>query len=89
MSQQRLVGQGFLIIEVLQSHSNTQHSVGLLCTSDQPKAETITWQHTKLPGKAIHFAGGIRKRNPSQRAAEHPRLRPRGQWDVPKYNNEY
>jgi hypothetical protein len=28
------------------SHSDTPHSVGLLWTSDQPVAETSTWQHT-------------------------------------------
>ena len=37
-----------LIIEASQSHSETPHSVGLLCTSDQPDAETSTWQHTTL-----------------------------------------
>jgi hypothetical protein len=30
------------------SHSDTPHSVGLLWTSDQPVAETSTWQHTTL-----------------------------------------
>jgi len=41
-----LVGQGLLIIENSRSHSDTLHSVGLLWTSDQPVAETSTWQHT-------------------------------------------
>jgi len=27
---------------------DTSHSVGLLWTSDQPEAETSTWQHTTL-----------------------------------------
>jgi hypothetical protein len=40
--QQPLVGQGFLIIEALQSHSEAQYSTGLLWTSDQPVAETFT-----------------------------------------------
>jgi hypothetical protein len=35
-AQQPLVGQGVLIIEVSRSHLDTPHSVGLLCTSDQP-----------------------------------------------------
>ena len=30
------------------SHSDTPHSVGLLCTRDPPVAETPTWQHTAL-----------------------------------------
>jgi uncharacterized membrane protein HdeD (DUF308 family) len=34
-----LVGQGLLIVQALQSHSDTPHSVGLLWTSDRPKAE--------------------------------------------------
>jgi hypothetical protein len=42
------VGQGLLIMEDSWSHSDTSHSVGLLCTSDQPDAETTTWQHTTL-----------------------------------------
>jgi hypothetical protein len=46
MAQQPLVGQGLLIIEALRSHTNTPHSVGPLSTSDQPDAETCTWQHT-------------------------------------------
>ena len=30
------------------SHADTPHSVGLLWSSDQPDAETSTWQHTTL-----------------------------------------
>jgi hypothetical protein len=48
MAQQPLAGQGHLIIEASQSHTDTQHSVWLLWTSDQPNAETSTWQHTTL-----------------------------------------
>jgi hypothetical protein len=48
MARQPLVGQGPLIIEASRSHSDTPHSVGLLLTSDQPDAETSTWQHTTL-----------------------------------------
>jgi len=42
------VGQGLLIHEFSRSHSEALHSVGLLWTSDQPVAETSTWQHTTL-----------------------------------------
>jgi hypothetical protein len=71
MAQQFLVGQGFLIIEASRSHSGTPHSLGYLWTSDQPEAETSTWQHTTLT-KGIHAPGGIRTRNPSKRTvAEH------------------
>jgi hypothetical protein len=48
MAQQPPVGQGLLIIEDSQSHSDTPHSAGLLWTSDQPDADTSTWQHTTL-----------------------------------------
>jgi hypothetical protein len=41
------VGLG-LLYEASRSHSDTPHSVGLLCTSDQPDVETSTWQHTTL-----------------------------------------
>jgi len=40
IAQQSLLGQGLLIIEVSRSHSDTQHSLGLLWTRDQPEAET-------------------------------------------------
>ena len=45
-AQQPPVGQGFLIIEVSRSHSDTPHSVELLPKSDQPDAVASTWQHT-------------------------------------------
>jgi hypothetical protein len=48
VAQQPLVGQGLLINEASRSHSGTPHAVGLLWTSDQPEAETSTWQHTTL-----------------------------------------
>jgi hypothetical protein len=48
VAQQPLVGQGLLILEALQSHSDTPYLVGLLWTSDQPDAETSTGHHTTL-----------------------------------------
>jgi len=42
------VGQGLLIIEASWSHWDTWQSIGLLWTSDQPDANTSTWQHTTL-----------------------------------------
>jgi hypothetical protein len=41
-----LVRQSLLIIEALPSYSDTQHSVGLLWTSDRLDAEISIWQHT-------------------------------------------
>ena len=46
MAPQPLVGLGSSFVEVLRSRSNTPHSVGLLWMSDQPVAETSTWQQT-------------------------------------------
>ena len=40
--QQPLAGQGLLIIEASRSRSDTPNPNGLLCTSEQPKAETST-----------------------------------------------
>jgi len=49
-----LVGQGLLIVEASRSRSDTPpHLVGLLWTSDQPIAETCTWQHTALTGDRL------------------------------------
>ena len=42
MAQEPLVGQDLLVVEASRSHSDTPHSVGLLCTSDKPVAETTT-----------------------------------------------
>jgi hypothetical protein len=83
MAQQLLVGQGLLIVEASWSHSDTPHSVGLLWTSDQPVAETSTWQHTTITRDRHSCPGGIRTHNPNKRAAADPRPRPRGHWDRP------
>jgi hypothetical protein len=45
MEQLPLVGQGLLFIKDSRSRSDTQQSVGLLWTSEQPIAETSIWQH--------------------------------------------
>jgi hypothetical protein len=42
MAPQTLVGQGLLIIEASQSHSDTPQSLEPLWMSDQPDAETST-----------------------------------------------
>jgi len=61
-----------------QWHTNT-HSVGPLRTSDQPDAETSTWQDKTIKTD-IHDPGGIRNPNPSKREAEDPRFKPRDHW---------
>jgi len=42
------VDQVLLIIDTSLSHSETPQSFGLLWTSDQPEADTSTWQHKTL-----------------------------------------
>jgi len=64
------------------SHSDTPYSVGLLWTSDRPVAETSdNIQHSQET--EFHSAGGIRTRNPSNREAADPHLRPRGHRNRP------
>jgi hypothetical protein len=58
---------------------DTTHSVGLLCMSDQPVAETSTWRHTTKE-TSIDASGGFRNYNPSKRAAADPRLGTRDQF---------
>ena len=60
MGQQTLMGQGLIIIEASQSHSDTPNSVGLLWTSDQPDAKTSLWQHQHSQDADIHAPGGNR-----------------------------
>jgi hypothetical protein len=54
-AQYSLVGQSILIIEVLQSHSDTPHSFGLLWMNDQTNADT----HNTHRRKKFHVSGGI------------------------------
>ena len=54
MAQQSLGVQGRpLVIEASQSHADTPHSVGLLCTSDQPNADPSMWKHRTLTGDRL------------------------------------
>jgi hypothetical protein len=54
-----------------------QPSVGILWTSNQPDAETSTWQQKHSQERDFHASGGIRTHNPSKPAATVPR----GHWD--------
>ena len=68
-----------------QGFTITPHSLGPLWTSDQPVAETSTWQHTTfLQETNFHVSGRIGTLSPSKPAAADPCLRPRGHWDRPK-----
>jgi len=73
MAQQSLVSHGLFITEDLQLHSDTPHSVQLLCTSDH------NTQHPQTTD--IHAPGGIRTHNPSRQAAEDPCFRARDNLD--------
>ena len=80
-AQQPPVGKGLLSIHASRSHLDTSHPIGLLCTSDQPDAETTTWQQPQNSQETdIHAPGEIRTRNSSKCAATDPPLRPRGHW---------
>ena len=48
MAQQTLLGQDLLIIEASRPHSDTQHPVGLLWTSDQPHTDLYLTTHNTL-----------------------------------------
>jgi hypothetical protein len=69
-------GPGLLIVEASRSHSDTPQPVELLWTSDQPVAESSTWQHTTLTRDRFPCSGGIRNRNSRKRAAADARHRP-------------
>jgi len=61
-------GRDPLIIETLESHSNTPHSVALLWTNDQQDAEpSDNTQHSQETD--IHAPGRIGTNSPSNRAA--------------------
>jgi hypothetical protein len=75
-----LVSIGILTFEVPRSQSDTSHSVGLFWTSDQPVAETSTWQHTPLTTDRHPCPLRDLNLNPSKRAAAYPR----GQRDRPR-----
>jgi len=63
------------------THKDALQSVRLLWTSDQLVAETSTWQHTTLTTDRHPCHWRDSNPQPSRRAAEDPRLRPRGHWD--------
>jgi hypothetical protein len=81
MAQQPPVGQGFLIIEASQSHSDTPHSVRLLWRVINPTQRPLPDNTEHSQETNIYAPGGIRTHNPSKRAAAVSRLRPRGRWD--------
>jgi hypothetical protein len=70
--------RGFTIA-LSHTHNNT---VGLLWTSDQPVAQTSTWQHAAFTTDRHPCPGEIWTHNPSKRAAAEPRHRPRRHWDA-------
>jgi hypothetical protein len=79
MMGQHLVGQGLPIIETSRSHSDTLHSVGLLCMSDQPDAETSISKHTTLTRDRHPYPWGDSNLQ-SQEASD--RRPTRGHWDL-------
>jgi hypothetical protein len=65
--QQPLVVQGLPIIDASRSHS-----LRLLWSSDQPEAETSTWQLQHTQGTDIRAPLSIRTRSPIKGAADRP-----------------
>jgi len=70
MAEQPPGGQGLLIVETSPSHLDTPLSVRFLWTSDQPDAETSTWQHTSLTKDRLPCFG--RDSNPTNPPIERP-----------------
>jgi hypothetical protein len=56
-------------LQRIHNHSDAPHLVGLLWTSDQPDAETSTWQHTTLKTDIQAF-GGIRSQIPASERSQ-------------------
>ena len=63
--------------------SYTHQSVGLLWTSDQPDAQTSTWQHTTLIRQPSRTPAGLQPTIPASVRPQTHALRPRGHWDRP------
>ena len=68
---QPLVSQDLLLIETSRSHAYTLYSVRFLWTSDQPVAETSTWQDTTLTRVKHKRSRGIRTFPVSERRQTH------------------
>jgi hypothetical protein len=65
-----------LIIEASRSHSDKPQLAEYLWTSDQPVAETSTWQH-KTQESNVNTTGEVRTRYPEEASDADPRLRRR------------
>jgi hypothetical protein len=77
---QALIAQDVPLTSLSEFLNHTyRHTVGLLCTSDQPVAETSTY--TGQHKRQISDPKRTRTGDPSNQAAADLRLRPRGHWD--------
>jgi hypothetical protein len=81
MAQKPLVVQGFLIIEALQSHTDTPQSVGLLWINDQPETDISSCQNTALTRDGYPCPRGIGTSKRSMRAIAALRIKPREYWE--------
>ena len=79
------MGEGTLIAEAWQSHTDTPNVVGLLWAGDQSNAEISMWKHTTLKTTDIHTIGGIRTFKPSTTAAANLRPKPHSHFDRRRY----
>jgi hypothetical protein len=86
IGQQPLLGRASSLLMLHDyTHLDTPHSVGLLWTSDQPNAETSTWQYTTHTRHRQPYP----RRDSNPQATADPCLRPRGQWDRQTYACKY
>jgi hypothetical protein len=76
MARQPLLDQRRLPVEASRSHSDTQHWVGFLWTSDRFVAETSKWQYNTHMRYSCSV--GIGTCSPSNRAAVDAHVRLRG-----------
>jgi hypothetical protein len=77
-----LLGQGVLIVEALQSHSDTPYPVGHLWTGDHAIAETSTWQYTTLTKDRHPFPSPQWGLNPQSKQANGHRPTPQTMWSL-------
>ena len=78
--QQPLAGQRLLIIAASRSRSDTPHSVGFLCTSDQPEAEISSWKNTTF--KKTKHPCHQRDSNSQSQQANGRRPKPQSAWPL-------
>jgi len=81
VTQQLLVGQNHFSFEASRSHTHHITVCRLLWTSDQPDADSCTWQHTTITTDNNPCPWLFRTSNPNKRAVADSCVRTRGYRD--------